>query len=320
MPKATPPAFIEPCKPQLLDRPPSGGEWWHEVKFDGYRFGARRDRDQVTFLTRGGFDWTKRLGERLADAVRALPCSSAYLDAELVVDGANGISDFSALQSALSAKRTGGFTLYVFDLMFLDGADLRPRTLLERKAALDRLLAGAAAGGPLRLSRHFDETDGAAMIAHACQLGIECVVSKRRDSGYVSGEAKVWAKAICRQRDTFLIGGYEPASGAPGLVGSLYLGQVKDGETFYRGHVGTGFSEKVARDLKVRLEAIRREGNPFADKSTAELRRRGVRFVEPRLQAEVAYRGLTEAGRLRHPSYIALREDEGTRPRRRRKP
>lgn len=253
---------------------------------------------------------SRPLGPRLAGGVASLPTTSAYLDCEMVVEGTGGLSDFSALQSALSSRRTDGLVLYVFDVMWLDGKDLRTEPLEDRKAALALLMEGLPADGPLRLSAHFDDHEGPEMLAHACRLGLEGTVSKQRDSRYVSGEAKVWTKSICRQRDTFVIGGYEPRTGAKGMVGSLYLGQRTGKKTFYRGHVGTGFGEKTSRDLVQRLEAIRREGNPFADKSTSELRRRGVRFVEPKLQAEVAYRGFTEAGRLRHPSFIGLREDE----------
>ena len=280
----------------------------HEIKFDGYRLEAQVRGGKAKLLTRGGQDWTRRFGP-VAEALAALPARTAILDGELVVEAASGASDFPALQADLAAGRSDRFRYYLFDLLYLDGRDLRKRPLVERKAALAELLAGAA--DPLRLSEHFEE-DGEVMLKHACRLSLEGVVSKRRGDGYPTGRSRSWIKSKCSARQEFVVAGYVPSSVSRELVGSLVLGAYRDGELVHVGRVGTGFSRAVAEDLMRRLRRIERKTPPFAGKLDAAARR-GVVWVKPDLVAEVEFRAWTAEGILRHAAFRGLREDKSAR-------
>jgi bifunctional non-homologous end joining protein LigD len=176
----------------------------------------------VALMTRSGHDWTEKFGEGVTKALRALPVKTALLDGELVVESA-GVSDFSALQSDLSEGRDDRFLLYLFDALHLDGYDLRDAPLLQRKSLLESLLAGAAAGGPLRFSQHLDD-DGDVILRHVCRLGLEGIVSKLREAPYRSGRSKSWSKSKCASRQEFVIGGYVVSTTSRRAVGSLALG------------------------------------------------------------------------------------------------
>ncbi len=168
--KAGLPDFVEPALAKLKPKPPVGDEWVHEIKFDGYRLQIRIDHGKVTMLTRTGLDWTERFGETLAKAFSDLPVQSALIDGEVVVERDNGASDFSALQSDLSEGRKDRFVFYAFDLLHLDGHDMREVSLLSRKALLETLLAPD--NPTLRYSSHFTEK-GSLVLDHACGLGLE---------------------------------------------------------------------------------------------------------------------------------------------------
>lgn len=302
------PDFVEPCLATLQGKAPTGPRWLHEIKFDGYRLEARIERGAVRLLTRSGLDWTEKFGRSVVEALGRLPADAAFLDGELVVEGPNGASDFSALQADLSAGRTDRFVYYAFDLLHLDGFDLAEARQIDRKEALARLLAGAGPGGPLRYSEHF-EADGETMLRHACRLSLEGIVSKDRDRPYRGGRSKCWRKAKCAERQEFVIAGYVPSTVSRSAIGSLVLGTFEDGRFRHAGRVGTGFTARVAEDLMRRLEPIRRKDSPFAEKIAAA-DARGVVWVEPRLVAEVEYRGWTAGRSLRHASFRGLREDK----------
>ena len=181
------PGLFEPCLPTPSKVVPTGPYWVHEIKHDGYRLIVRRAGDRVRLLTRRGFDWTKRF-PRIVEAAQGLRVSSCVLDGEAVVCGPDGVSDFDRLHS-------NGYDaqvfLYAFDLLELDGYDSRQEPLERRKAALGKLLARAPFG--IQLNEHV-ELDGATVFQHACKLGLEGIVSKRRDMPYRSGRAKCWIK------------------------------------------------------------------------------------------------------------------------------
>jgi bifunctional non-homologous end joining protein LigD len=181
------PGLIEPCIPTQASRPPAGPQWVHEIKHDGYRLIARKTDGRVRLFTRRGYDWTERY-PLIAKAVAPLRGSSATIDGEAVCCDANGLSIFEELHSRRSDPRV---ILYAFDLLELDGEDFRPQPLHARKARLEQLLAAAPAG--IHYNEHVDG-DGQIVFDHACRMGLEGIVSKRRDHPYRSGRSKTWLK------------------------------------------------------------------------------------------------------------------------------
>jgi bifunctional non-homologous end joining protein LigD len=214
------------------------------------------------------------------------------------------------MQADLSSGRTDRFAYYVFDLLFLDGEDLRKRPLLERKAALAELV-GKKRGGRVRLSEDFTEP-GPSVLKHACQLGLEGIISKHRDAPYRSGRTGDWLKIKCSDRQEFVIAGYKDSTVGPGLIGALAVGYYQDGAFRYAGRVGTGYTQKLARELYRRLQPLRQDKPPFA-KPLETAQRRGVHWVKPELVAEIDSRGFTADQILRHPSFKGLREDKAAR-------
>ena len=299
------PAFVPPQLATLHDTAPSGDNWLHEAKFDGYRMQARLVNGKVKLLTRKGLDWTAKF-KPVANAVAQLD-ATALIDGEIVVED-NGVSDFSTLQADLSAKRSDRFVYYVFDLLHLDGVDLTDAPLIERKDALRRLLAGTDRNGIVRYSEHFEE-DGPAMLRHACDLDLEGVVSKLRDAPYRSGRSDAWMKSKCGQEQEFVVVGYKDATHLKGAVGALVLGYNEGGELRYAGRSGTGYSMETARDLWKKLQPLRRDG-PVFGKLPPEERGRKAHWVEPKLVAEITFRGWTAQKHVRHAVFKGLREDK----------
>lgn len=304
--KADDPGFVAPALATLRASAPTGSRWLHEIKFDGYRLQAHVAGGKARLLTRSGLDWTGRFGSAVPAALAALPVQTAIVDGELVVEAAGGASDFSALQADLSEGRSDRFRFYAFDLLYLDGYDLRGAALVDRKSALKALIDGA--GPVLAYSEHFEE-EGEIILRHACRLSLEGVVSKVRSSKYPSGRSKEWIKSKCSDRQEFVVAGFVPSTTSENAIGSLVLGYYGKDGLVHAGRVGTGFSHKVAADLYRRLEPLRRDDSPFARPLDAEARR-GVRFAEPQLVAEVEFRSWTADRLLRHAAFRGLREDK----------
>lgn len=307
--KAVMPDFVEPVLARLKPRPPAGDDWIHEIKFDGYRLQIRIRDGKVTMMTRTGLDWTEKFGEEIAAAFRALPVDSALIDGELVVERENGASDFSALQHDLSEGRSDRFSYYAFDLIYLDGYDLRNVALIDRKALLEKLLPAGSA--KLRYSEHFNE-NGGLVLDHASRLGLEGVISKNRDSHYVSGRTGDWIKSKCVKRQELVIGGYVPSTSMKSAIGSLAMGYYDKGKLKHVGRVGTGYTIKLAHDLHQQLSKLEQPDSAFDGKLTAD-ERRGLVFVKPELVAEVEFSAWSADGNLRHAAFRGLREDKAAK-------
>ncbi len=303
------PATLAPQLTTLVEQPPAGDEWLHEIKLDGYRLLTFLEDGEARLLTRKGEDWTGRL-RPLAEAVASeIPASTALLDGEVVVLEPNGTTSFAALQAALAEKRPGSLTLFLFDLLHLDGWDLRRVPLGERKRLLHRLVpTGADGSGRVRYTDHV-EGRGEAFHRRACRLRLEGVVSKRRDARYRSGRGHDWLKAKCLARQELVIGGFSEPSGARAGLGALLLGVHEDGRLVYAGRCGTGFTAAALAGLRRRLDRLERATPPFADPPTGA-EARGVHWVRPEVVCEVEFTEWTEDGRLRHPSFRGLREDK----------
>ncbi|WP_370169324.1 non-homologous end-joining DNA ligase [Sinorhizobium fredii] len=295
------PSRVEPCVAMLVDKPPKGPQWAFEVKWDGYRLAVHVEPGRVRVITRGGYDWTRRFAGIAAEA-RQLGHQSMILDGEAVVLDDKGRSDFGALQRALGRKPSlhdpREILFFAFDLLYLDGRDLRKFPFRERRRLLEPIIAGRK--GVIRLSEEV-ETDGEEFFLVACEHGLEGIIAKHREKSYHSGRGDWWQKITCRRRDSFVIVGYEPST-VPGAIGRLLLAARKGDGLVYVGGCGTGWSNLESVKLRELLDTIR------ADKPPVALRRKGAVFVRPLLVAEIEYRAWTEDGKLRHASFKGIRE------------
>jgi bifunctional non-homologous end joining protein LigD len=305
-PKESLPSFIPPQRASLASTVPASDDWIHELKLDGYRIEARVDSGRVQLFTRTGLDWTHRM-PAIAEAVAALPGRTALLDGEVVVLAHDGTTSFADLQAAFQEGARHSLTYFVFDLLHLDGHNLRDLPLVERKQILSDLLAGLSDHGPIHLSEHLDGS-GTTVFEHACKLGAEGIVSKLARGKYVSGSASAWLKRKCGREQEFVIGGFTlPSNGIRG-VGALLLGYYERGKLVYAGRTGTGFTQKLHRSLRDRLDALHAKSTPFADLPPGVSR--GVSWIRPELVAQVAFSNWTADNLVRQAAFKGLREDK----------
>ena len=317
----------------LVNVPPDGDEWLAEAKYDGYRLVLTLEDGRARALTRSGADWSDRF-PGLTAAMLTLPASSAVIDGEAVVFDEAGVSRFEQLQEALG-QYPEKIAFAAFDLLFLNGFDVRDQPLVTRKELLATLLGGggggepratsagatgtstagasatravgAASASPLTYAEHI-VGGGRELFATACSAGVEGVVCKRAYSRYTAGRGSDWQKVKCRHTQELVVGGFTEGQGSRGDLGSLLVGYYDKARLVYAGRVGSGLDERTLERLLSILSASERPDSPF-DPAPA-LSGHEVHWAEPRLVIEAAFREWTRDGVLRQPVFLGMREDK----------
>lgn len=301
------PAFVAPQLATLVDAVPDGDDWLHEIKYDGYRLMAIKSDGQVRLITRNGNDWTTRFAA-VAEGLARVPAATAVLDGEVVAFEGSGRTSFQMLQASLEAGGGHPLSYVAFDLLHVDGEDLRAQPLSERRTMLDALIRRARGKGKPQMSAELPGTPDV-LLAAACRLGLEGLISKRRDAPYVSGRTRSWLKIKCGMRQEFVVVGFTAPKGSRVAIGALLLGVVEPrGRIRYAGRVGTGMPDVLLRSLGKRLGRIKRTNSPLG--TAPQGLPAGVQWVEPEVVVEVAFTEWTTESRLRHPSLIAVRDDK----------
>jgi bifunctional non-homologous end joining protein LigD len=304
------PRTFDPQLATLVKAPPPGDAWLHELKYDGYRIGCRVDGGDVQLLSRRGKDWTAQFPEICA-AARKLPAKTALLDGEAAVLMPDGRTSFQALQNFFGSGPRAGLVFFAFDLLHLDGQDLTALPLQDRKRALEKLIKKP---GLIRYSEHV-AGGGLEFFKHACQMGLEGIVSKEASGPYKKGRTSGWLKSKCIKRQELVIGGFTDPEGSREGIGALLVGVYgEEGKLAFAGKVGTGFSVKVANDLRKKLNALERKSPAFDPVPSGPLVGK-PHWVEPKLVAEVAFAEWTGDGKVRHASFQGLRSAADKRAR-----
>ena len=288
-------------KPQLAtpaEAAPKGKGWIHEIKYDGYRTLVFFENGKARLITRNGHDWTNRYSA-LAKAFEKLPCKSAILDGEVVVQDPRGMTSINLLEHALSEGDSHSMTYFAFDLCYLDGHDLSGARLIDRKQALEGLIGPLVdARSPIQISDHVDG-DGAALFAQASRMGLEGIVSKKADARYVQARSASWLKVKRVDVGSFVVVGF--LSNRPKTASSLLLAEERGGELVYACRVGSGISDQTARELYADFSKHLRDAPAITVPRTP-----GARFVEPLWSAEIGYRTRSAGDAPRAPVLFSV--------------
>lgn len=298
--------FIHPELAQLSNTVPSGREWVHEIKFDGYRIQAHLRNGVVQLFTRSGQNWTHQFPQ-LAENLKHIKVSSAIIDGEVVILDQKGRSNFQVLQNALKSSETSALYYYAFDLLYKNETDLRNTPLWERKKELKDLIKNASP--QVRYSEDF-VGNGNDLLKAAKDHQLEGIISKRRNSHYHSGRNANWIKVKTLKQQEFVIGGYTEGTGGRGPLGALLLGVYKNKKLQYVGKVGTGFTQASLQEVLKNLKKLKQSQSPFDTKSPPS---RNIHWVTPRLSANITFSQWTDDELLRAPVFQGLREDKPVR-------
>ena len=316
-PKEKQPGFLAPELATSVEAPPEGDDWLHELKLDGYRIQIHVDehagKRRARLFTRKGLDWTHRMPD-VAAAAAALPVHAAILDGEVVVLDEKGHSSFADLQAAFDENAPHPLTYFAFDLLHLDGHNVRGLTLERRKAILEGVLqeqsSDADPDGTIRYSSHI-RANGGAMFRKACEMGAEGIVSKLARGTYQGGRSRSWLKSKCVMQQEFVVGGFTELSNGSHGIGSLLLGVYQGKTLIYAGRTGTGFTRKTHELLRDRLDALRQAKTPFQD-PPAEAKN-GALWVKPTTVVEVRFANWTSDNLVRQAAFLGLREDKAAK-------
>jgi bifunctional non-homologous end joining protein LigD len=300
---------------KLVNAVPEGNDWLYEMKYDGYRIMAFVEGNSVRLQTRNGNDYTKRFQSIASSVVDWANGRAMVLDGEMVVVDESGRTDFQALQTYMRNPGAQDLTYIIFDLLALDGLDLRGNQLIDRKEKLEMLMKEAPKN--LVYSRHVPG-NGEKSFEAACSLGMEGIVGKKADSVYSGTRNGDWIKLKCDKRQDFVIGGYSLSHKKTSGVSSILLGVYEDDELIYAGRAGSGFGKLAVRSLEPKFNALKRATSPFKLAPKARKNER-ITWLEPELVAEIKFAELTEDNLLRHASYKGLQTDKNPKDIRREK-
>ena len=310
LPRESQPEFVPPQLALEAQDPPEGANWVHELKLDGYRIQAWKSGRTVKLLTRKGLDWAHRMPP-VREAIAALPYEKLMLDGEVCVVNADGTTSFADLQAWFQSGDPARLTYFVFDLLHANGHSPRQLPLLERKALLERLLSPHASDN-LQYSQHV-VGHGRELFHKACEAHAEGIISKQADCPYLEKRSAAWLKSKCLREQEFVIAGFTYSTEGPDLLGSLILGVYTaapsaGGKLVYTGRTGTGFTQKLKRDLRKKLEAIETKKSAL-EKVPSDISR-GAHWVKPTMVAQVRFATWTADNLVRQAAFLGLREDK----------
>jgi bifunctional non-homologous end joining protein LigD len=301
------PSLIEPQLATLVNRAPVGGSWSYEIKFDGYRVLARVANGVAQLITRNGYDWSDRM-PKLRAALEGLPVEEVWLDGEAVVLNSVGMPDFNALQNAFDSRSTSKIVVFFFDLMYLNGTDVREQPLKARRALLSDLMEEVDTD----LLRHSDDfaQDPESLVTSACKMKLEGIIGKRADAPYRSGRSADWIKLKCVLRQEFVVGGFTRGRGAKTGVGALLLGVYERDRSFrFAGTAQQNLRRSQLSALEKKAKALVQKVSPFYNPPAADKDREYV-WLEPQLVAEISFVEWTPGGEVRHPVFHGMRDDK----------